>query len=82
MNGQINRAAADNQPDEEHQRHQQRFGAGFFSALTWVVRPRAAIAIASSTVSRVTSISTTAFGSRWKELNTATRINRIATTEW
>lgn len=78
MNGQVNRAAADNQPDEEHQRHQQRFGASFFSALTWVVRPRAAIAIASSTVSSVTSISTTAFGSRWKELNTATRINRTA----
>ena len=30
MNGQVNRAAADNQPDEEHQRHQQRFGASFF----------------------------------------------------
>jgi hypothetical protein len=26
--------AADNQPDEQHQRHQQRFRTGFFSALT------------------------------------------------
>jgi hypothetical protein len=34
VDGEVNRAAADNQPDEEHQRHQQRFRTGFFSALT------------------------------------------------
>jgi hypothetical protein len=34
VNHQVDGAAADNQPDEQHQRHQQRFGAGFFSALT------------------------------------------------
>lgn len=30
----VNGPAADNQPDEQHQRHQQRFRPGFFSALT------------------------------------------------
>lgn len=52
--------------------------ARLFSALTCVVTPSAAIAIASRTVSSVTSISTIAFGSRWKELKTATTMNRIA----
>ncbi len=54
------------------------FAPAFFSALTCVVTPSAAIAIASKTVSSVTSISTIAFGSRWKELKTATTMNRIA----
>lgn len=30
----VNGPAANNQPDEQHQRHQQRFRPGFFSALT------------------------------------------------
>jgi hypothetical protein len=34
VNREVNRATADNQPDEEYQRHQQRLRTGFFSALT------------------------------------------------